>query len=43
MSSDSSKARARLGWEPSYSFEDLLSEMARADLEALTRGGAAAK
>ena len=40
---DSSKARARLGWEPSYSFEDLLSEMVRADLEALTRDGAAAK
>ena len=38
---DASKARARLGWEPSYTFEVLLKEMVRADLEALTSDGAA--
>jgi GDPmannose 4,6-dehydratase len=40
---DSSKARARLGWAPTCTFEELLSEMVQADLQALTRDGAAAR
>jgi GDPmannose 4,6-dehydratase len=32
---DPSKARDRLGWEPSYTFENLVREMVRADLEEL--------
>jgi GDPmannose 4,6-dehydratase len=32
------KARERLGWEPTYSFGDLVSEMVRADLEGLASG-----
>jgi GDPmannose 4,6-dehydratase len=32
---DPSKARARLGWEPSVSFEQLVERMVRADLRAL--------
>jgi GDPmannose 4,6-dehydratase len=32
---DIAKARARLGWEPETSFEAMLEEMVRADLEAL--------
>jgi GDPmannose 4,6-dehydratase len=34
---DSSKARARLGWQPVYTFEELVKEMVRADVEAVTR------
>ena len=30
---DSSKARRVLGWEPTYTFEELVREMVRADLE----------
>jgi GDPmannose 4,6-dehydratase len=33
---DASKARRALGWEPSYGFKDLVREMVRTDLEALT-------
>jgi GDPmannose 4,6-dehydratase len=33
---DPSRARERLGWEPTCSFEGLVGEMVRADLEALT-------
>jgi GDPmannose 4,6-dehydratase len=32
---DPSRARERLGWQPTASFEDLVREMVRADLEAL--------
>ncbi|MFL5908075.1 MAG: GDP-mannose 4,6-dehydratase, partial [Solirubrobacterales bacterium] len=32
---DPSKAREKLGWEPGTSFEELVEEMVRADLEAL--------
>jgi GDPmannose 4,6-dehydratase len=35
---DHSKAREVLGWEPRYSFEDLVREMVDADLELLARG-----
>lgn len=34
---DASKARAKLGWEPKTSFEELVSEMAKADLEIAER------
>jgi GDPmannose 4,6-dehydratase len=36
---DSSKARRALGWEPSYSFEQLVDEMVDADLRALAGAG----
>jgi GDPmannose 4,6-dehydratase len=32
---DASKARKMLGWEPTYTFEELIKEMVAADLEAL--------
>jgi GDPmannose 4,6-dehydratase len=32
---DPTKARTRLGWEPSVSFEELVERMVRADLRAL--------
>jgi GDPmannose 4,6-dehydratase len=32
---DSTKARAVLGWEPRYTFQELVAEMVRADLELL--------
>ncbi len=32
---DSSKARRVLGWEPKYTFEELVSEMVRSDLETI--------
>jgi len=35
---DASKARKILGWEPTYSFEDLIKEMVASDLAALTSG-----
>ncbi|HVS80703.1 MAG TPA: GDP-mannose 4,6-dehydratase, partial [Pyrinomonadaceae bacterium] len=34
---DASKARAVLGWEPKYSFDELIREMVRADLETVAR------
>ncbi|HEX8852905.1 MAG TPA: GDP-mannose 4,6-dehydratase, partial [Pyrinomonadaceae bacterium] len=34
---DSSKAREVLGWQPVYSFEELVTEMVRADMEAVSR------
>jgi GDPmannose 4,6-dehydratase len=34
---DPSRARERLGWRPSVSFEQLVERMVRADLEALSR------
>ena len=34
---DASKARAKLGWEPRTSFEELVSEMVKADLEIAER------
>ena len=34
---DASKARAALGWEPKYSFDELIREMVDADLEATAR------
>jgi GDPmannose 4,6-dehydratase len=33
---DASKARAKLGWEPRYSFDQLVEEMVDADLRALS-------
>jgi GDPmannose 4,6-dehydratase len=36
---DSSKARRTLGWEPSYSFEQLVDEMVDADLRAFAGAG----
>jgi GDPmannose 4,6-dehydratase len=35
---DASKAHARLGWEPSVSFEELVHMMVDADLARLTKG-----
>jgi GDPmannose 4,6-dehydratase len=40
---DASKARRVLGWEPRYTFEELVSEMVRADLEAASAGRARAE
>ena len=34
---DASKARRVLGWEPSYTFEALVGEMVRSDLEAVAK------
>jgi GDPmannose 4,6-dehydratase len=34
---DASKARQVLGWEPCYSFQDLIEEMVQNDLEAAAR------
>jgi len=34
---DSSKARAVLGWEPTYTFAGLVGEMVQSDLEAIAR------
>jgi GDPmannose 4,6-dehydratase len=34
---DASKARAKLGWEPKTSFEELVTEMVKADLEIAER------
>ena len=36
---DSTKARTELGWEPKYSFMDLVKEMVQSDLEELKNGG----
>jgi GDPmannose 4,6-dehydratase len=33
---DSTKARARLGWEPRYTFNELVDEMVEADVKALS-------
>jgi GDPmannose 4,6-dehydratase len=38
---DSSKARHALGWEPRYSFAELVTEMVRADMRALEQAPAA--
>lgn len=35
---DSTKARTELGWNPSYSFMDLVKEMVQSDLEELSKG-----
>lgn len=35
---DSTKARTELGWEPKYSFMDLVKEMVQSDLEELKNG-----
>jgi GDPmannose 4,6-dehydratase len=35
---DSSRARRRLGWEPTYTFEGLVKEMVAADMEQVARG-----
>ncbi|HZT60183.1 MAG TPA: GDP-mannose 4,6-dehydratase [Pyrinomonadaceae bacterium] len=40
---DSSKARASLGWEPQYSFGELVDEMVDADLRALEAPDAAGR
>ena len=34
---DSSKARKQLGWQPEYTFDELISEMVQSDLEAVSR------
>ena len=36
---DSTKARTELGWEPKYSFMDLVKEMVQSDLEELKNSG----
>ncbi len=36
---DATKARATLGWEPQYTFQELVTEMVQADLEALRSMG----
>jgi GDPmannose 4,6-dehydratase len=36
---DASKARAKLGWQHKVSFDDLVGEMVKADLEAVRREG----
>ncbi|MEX6586747.1 GDP-mannose 4,6-dehydratase [Paraclostridium bifermentans] len=36
---DSTKARTELGWEPKYSFMDLVKEMVASDLEEMKTGG----
>lgn len=36
---DSTKARTELGWEPKYSFMDLVKEMVASDLEEMKNGG----
>lgn len=36
---DSTKARTELGWEPKYSFMDLVKEMVALDLEEMKTGG----
>lgn len=35
--SDPSKAKSRLGWQPSITFEDLIAEMVDADIQRLSR------
>jgi GDPmannose 4,6-dehydratase len=37
---DATKARTLLGWEPRYTFEELVTEMVQADLNSLRAGGA---
>jgi GDPmannose 4,6-dehydratase len=39
---DASKAKQELGWEPEYTFAEMIKEMAAADLMALTREQATA-
>ncbi|GLW06224.1 GDP-mannose 4,6-dehydratase [Microtetraspora sp. NBRC 13810] len=39
LCADPKKARTQLGWEPSVSFEDLVTMMVEADLRLLTEGG----
>ena len=34
---DASKARAKLGWEATTTFEDMISEMVRSDVELVRR------
>lgn len=36
---DASKAKAKLGWQPTYSFHDMVREMVAEDLELTKRGG----
>jgi GDPmannose 4,6-dehydratase len=36
---DSRKARERLGWSPRHTFQDLISEMVRSDLEEASKKG----
>jgi GDPmannose 4,6-dehydratase len=44
---DSSKAQKAIGWEPTYTFRELISEMVASDLKALnedfSRSGATAQ
>ncbi|HWS87086.1 MAG TPA: GDP-mannose 4,6-dehydratase [Pyrinomonadaceae bacterium] len=35
---DAGKARSALGWRPTYTFEEMIKEMVRADLEAVSKG-----
>jgi GDPmannose 4,6-dehydratase len=34
---DSTKMRTQLGWQPEYTFEQLVKEMVQADLESMER------
>lgn len=36
---DSTKIRTELGWQPEYTFEELVKEMVQADLEAVSKSG----
>jgi GDPmannose 4,6-dehydratase len=38
---DSSRARTRLGWSPSVTFEELMGVLVEHELDALSRGQAA--
>src|SRR5215204_5761955 len=40
---DASKAHRALGWEPTYTFRELIKEMVASDLESLSRKGAKAQ
>jgi GDPmannose 4,6-dehydratase len=40
MLGDAAKARAKLGWHPKTSFEQLVHEMVSADLDQAARGDA---
>ena len=41
LTGDATKARDKLGWTPSYTFEELVREMVAADLEIIARDGSA--
>ena len=40
---DAGKARSALGWRPTYTFEEMIKEMVRADMEAVSKGAGGAQ